>query len=257
RSAGVPLGELAEVVLGIKTGDDSRFIVEGDRPPGESYVRCVRGREVAPWQSSGPGAWLRYDPEEMRAVHGARPRRRESFERPEKLLVRETSGTRLIAAFDDKGRFPLDTLHCVLVKEGSAASLWYLLAILNSGPASFYYGLHHPGPHVKASELRALPVPPPAPCSQRERELSLQMIEWIEMCELDCSDGVSAESTAARERLKRHGEETRDDVALRTALLEELARLLTRSTEPEVRDRGSAVLDEVVAAAYGMAGDES
>ncbi len=157
-----PLSDFLELSLGVKTGDDGRFV--SPRRRGRSARRCVRGRDVGPF-SITDRCYIDYRPERLRAVHGARPRRPESFLRPMKLLLRETSGARLIAAVDTEARIPLDTLHALYPRaEGpNGRSLHGWCALLNSAPLCRWYALHHPGPHVKAGEVRRLPVPPPRP----------------------------------------------------------------------------------------------
>ena len=155
------LDEFLALSLGVKTGDDGRFVAPLPRAEGR-WLPCLRGRNVRRFRIEA-GGFLDYRPAVLRAVHGARPRREADLRRPSKILLRETSGRRLVAAVDTEGRIPLDTLHALWPRPDRrpGRSLWAWAALLNSGPVGRWYGLHHPGPHVKAGEVRALPVPPP------------------------------------------------------------------------------------------------
>ncbi|MDF1564500.1 MAG: N-6 DNA methylase [Deltaproteobacteria bacterium] len=166
RAHGVPLGELASFSLGVKTGNDARFLAPSaaELPPGEGgrrrLVRALRGRDVQRFRIVGEQV-LDYRPELLRTLHGARPRQPEELQRPVKVLVRETSGKRLIAALDDRGRVPLDTLHALWPAEVGRCSNHFLLGVLSARPVEWFYAQHHPGSHVKLGELRELPVPSP------------------------------------------------------------------------------------------------
>ncbi len=251
-AAGVPMGELANLSLGIKTGNDKRFVMEGRSPPGVHWVPCVQGRHVRPWKVSGSNTWLDYRPEAFRSVHGARPRRRESFDRPAKLLLRETSGSRLIAAMDHDRRFPLDTLHAITSLSHSPVSLWYLLAFLNAYPTSFWYGLHHPGPHVKASEVRALPIPlPPSVSKEASNQAMNDAMTWIEGTTPSCSAKTEREPTTDTSDVLKGPASCRQPNAL-APLLEMLAQLLSRESRDQVCRAAQDLLDDTVALAYGV-----
>ena len=249
-AAGVPLGTLCTQSLGVKTADDARFVAE--KRGRVHRAPCVRGRTVSRYRVQ-PAGWLDYRPEVLRTVHGARPRKRESFERPLKVLLRETAGGRLIAAMDTAGHIPLDTVHVLHEAEGPggpACSPWYLLAVLNAAPTSAWYGLHHPGSHVKLGEVRALPVPAPFPVTPDPGALA---------------DAVSAAACFLAEAGRADREGRGDPGApipaaclapsARHGLLDVLARW--RTAHPGEGPRAAAwerLVDAVVAAGYGLEG---
>lgn len=245
----VPLGELATLSLGVKTGDDGRFLSQARASA--SFVPCVRGRSLARYRARRDG-FLDYRPEVLRTVHGARPRRIESFDRPLKILLRETSGARLVAAMDTARLVPLDTVHAIFPHEGDAppaCSLWYLLAILCAAPTSYWYGQHHPGAHVKAAEVRALPVPPPHPPSASSASLpspaDLAAAVAGAVLFLARGDPAAAPPTSCLAAPVRH------------VLLDLLARELSREG-PDDAHRAAAValVDAIVAHAYGVTAAE-
>jgi hypothetical protein len=247
--AGVPLGTLCAMSLGVKTGDDARFVAE--RRGGTHQAPCVRGRTVSRYRVRRAG-WLDYRPEVLRTVHGARPRRRESFERPLKLLLRETAGGRLVAAMDTAGHVPLDTVHVLHASAPPACSLWYLLAVLDAAPTGAWYGLHHPGSHVKLGEVRALPVPAPFPVAPDPVAVADAVSAAASF--LAEAGHAEADARAAPDPAAPIPEACLAPAA-RHALLDVLARWRTAS--PGEGPRAAAwerLVDAVVAAGYGLEG---
>lgn len=224
---------------------------------------CLRGRNVTSFRIDWGGEWLDYRPEVLRDIHGARPRRREHFDRPEKLVLRETSGPHLVAAYDLGRFFPLDTLHVIYPHDETAVSLWYLLAVLNSRAASFWYGLHHPGPHVKAGEVRALPIPWPTPSHDGALESAIADAKgWITEAATLCSSNAERRSRSGRARSSEplcspHEElpmvpQSCCDESARTGVLEMLARAMTEDGQPSREAATWYLLDEISAVAYGI-----
>jgi len=180
QKTGLPLGDFVDFSLGVKTGADPLFVRE--RPPPQTQARqrlkdrraraapsdgeaaknwlpCLSGREVSAYRIESRGRELDYRPARLREQKGGRPREASQILSPRKVLLRETSGKRVIAALDDKGRIPLDTLHLASPGAQSRLTSFALLALFNSAPLSFFYAQAHPGPHVKLGEMRALRVP--------------------------------------------------------------------------------------------------
>ena len=92
------LGQIASFSLGIKTADNERFV--HDRKESKSDQRVLRGRDIYRYRVEFGGLWLRYIPDEIKKLHGARPRDPRSFLRREKIVLREISRQEVIAAYD-------------------------------------------------------------------------------------------------------------------------------------------------------------
>ena len=153
---GPTLGSLYDVVFGLKTGDDRKFLHrrasrhKDDRP-------LLRGEDVRRYGHTWTGEYVRYLPAKMRAHRStARPGEPARFEQP-KLLVKDTSKD-LGATFDDGTHYAKDVL-LVLPREQPAPALKALLAVLNSQALRFYYRGTFPTLHVQSKELASLPLP--------------------------------------------------------------------------------------------------
>lgn len=153
---GPTLGSLYDILFGLKTGDDARFLHRNkrrhrlDRP-------LLRGEDVHRYGHTWTGEYVRYDPAAMRAHRvTARPGEPARFERP-KLLVKDTS-KHLGATWEDGTHYVKDVL-IVLPREPHAPDLKALLAVLNSRAMRFYYRSTFPTLHVQRNELASLPLP--------------------------------------------------------------------------------------------------
>jgi len=151
----VKLGDVASFSLGIKPGRTAKFVrsrreTEDDRP-------IVRGRDIYPYLIVPGQEWIWYVPEEIKMIHGARPRDPAAFDRQEKIVLREISPGAIIAAYDQDRLFPLDTVNVVFTDE-SPYSLKYLLGLLNSTLINWWYGHQFTGLHVKLNQLTLVPI---------------------------------------------------------------------------------------------------
>jgi adenine-specific DNA-methyltransferase len=147
--------DIASFSLGIKPGRTAKFVrprreTEDDRP-------VVRGRDIHPYLIVPGKEWIWYVPEEIKKIHGARPRDPIAFDRQEKIVLREISPGTIIAAYDQDRLFPLDTVNVVFTEEGPY-SLKYLLGLLNSTLINWWYGHQFIGLHVKLNQLRLVPI---------------------------------------------------------------------------------------------------
>ncbi|MFO8071300.1 MAG: TaqI-like C-terminal specificity domain-containing protein [Polyangia bacterium] len=156
RENGAPLAERFEIRFGLKTGDDSRFLLREASHP--SCQPLLRGADIDRYRARFSGWYVRYDPKEMRAHRRtARPADPDRFERP-KLLVRDT-GEGLCAAFDEDNRYVKDAL-IVVDPEDDSERLLGLLGALNSDLLCGWYERAFPTLHVQRCELAGFPIPP-------------------------------------------------------------------------------------------------
>ena len=137
------------------------------------HKRTLNGRDFEAFGSiNWNGAFVRYKQKlayiEEYFVKGTRwsaqLRQLENYDRPEKVISRQTANT-LIATLDTDRYFPLNTVHSHFPKsEESPYSCKFLLGVLNSRLLRFYYqkkseetGKVFPQVHISA--LRKLPLP--------------------------------------------------------------------------------------------------
>jgi len=151
-----PLSTIASFSLGIKTSNNSEFVHPEKLHPVD--VPVIRGRNIERYGIQFNGEYLHYDVDLLRSRHGARPREREAFERPEKIVLQEIAGGRLICALDRTSLFCLDTANVIFLSPQSTYNLTALIALLNGRLLNFWYGTQYPGSHVKLNEIANLPI---------------------------------------------------------------------------------------------------
>ncbi|MEN0061484.1 MAG: TaqI-like C-terminal specificity domain-containing protein [Myxococcota bacterium] len=154
---GTPLGDVARFHMGVVCGDYARYVHQG--PPGPLDEPTCRGRDVSRFRIADRGEWLHYDPTDMLARKPyVAPKSREIFDVAEKIVVAGTTGRRIVAAMDERRRFPLDS--CYVVHSRPDIDLWAVLGWLASPVVGAWYAARFGAPRVKAIELAGIPLPP-------------------------------------------------------------------------------------------------
>jgi len=152
----IQLGAICKFTRGIKTSDDSRFISK--KQLNQEYRKVIRGRNITPYHYDWAGEYIWYRPDLMREKAGSLPHSKELFEVFEKIVLQRISKG-LVAAYDDKQIYSLDTsLVSVQPILDSKYSLKFLLAIINSKLANYWYHKKFPLPTVSGYELHKLPI---------------------------------------------------------------------------------------------------
>lgn len=155
-NASFALGNVFSFSLGIKTSDNERFVFS--KKKSKMDLPVLRGRDIYRFRVEKNDLWLHYDVEEIKKLHGARPRDPQSFLRPEKIILREISQQELIATYDNDQYLILDTANAILKPQDVIYSLKYILAIINSRLMNWWYGSHFQGLHVKLNQLQQIPI---------------------------------------------------------------------------------------------------
>jgi len=172
-SLSLPLGEVCVLNFGIKTGDDSKFVIrekssEHDKP-------VLRGRNIHRYSFVWDREYIRYLPDEMKKKPIARPGDRERFEAPEKIILQGRSGRDLTAAYDIDGYYTLGTTH--LIRPGRPEfPLKYILGLINSKLMTFWYGSQFITSTQSENELARLPIRDLTSLSGNDTEFPAQII---------------------------------------------------------------------------------
>jgi predicted type IV restriction endonuclease/tRNA1(Val) A37 N6-methylase TrmN6 len=131
-SNSIVLDSVGEIIGGLRTGDDKKFLK--NKFENQNDKKLLRGRNVSRYHLKWNGEYVWYKPELMKVKQAAAPKESKIFETKEKLLVRMITGGELIATFDNEGFYFLQD-NLILPKE--KYSIKYLLAILNSKLSGF------------------------------------------------------------------------------------------------------------------------
>ncbi len=168
KQAKYRLGDLCEINQGLRTGDNRKFLAASRKS--RKWKPAAGGKDVSRYEPLYASAFVLYDPKVLDA-----PRRKEIFESNEKLVVQEvrniTLSRRIVATYDDKQIFCLQSTNVINLREKAPAarSLKYLLGVLNSGVANFFFRQSFPGNnHIASNQLAEIPVPE---AGVRQREL--------------------------------------------------------------------------------------
>jgi len=125
-------------------------------PTSRRHKRVLDGRNINRYQLNWDRYFLEYD---VSRIHSCK--RTDIFEAPEKILFRRV-GDRLIATYDDKQYYALNTLVVITLRETVGISLKYILGLLNSQLLNFYYvtflkSTKRVFSEIQARQLGALP----------------------------------------------------------------------------------------------------
>lgn len=177
----VYLKDNAIFALGIVTGGNERFIIDriddargnsiGRRTPLSSYdindsnnidhkytnipdgyEVVLKGSDISRYHISVPDRFIKFDPQSFQQVADE-----DVYRQPEKLVYRFINKD-LIFAYDKDGMVSLNSCN-ILIPKLPGLDIKYILAVLNSSPASFYYKKSFNSVKVLRSHLEQIPIP--------------------------------------------------------------------------------------------------
>jgi len=201
-SLSLPLGEVCVLNFGIKTGDDSKFVIRGKSSEHDKPV--LRGRNIHRYGFVWESEYVRYLPDEMKKKPIARPGDRERFEAPEKIILQGRSGRELTAAYDTDGYYTLGTTH--LIRPGRPEfPLKYILGLINSKLMTFWYGSQFITSTQSENELARLPIRDLTSLTGNDTDVPAQIIALVQRMldlhqRLAAKGGVRDEERAQIER---------------------------------------------------------
>ena len=171
------LGSMYEVVFGLKTADDSKFlhVTKGkhkeDKP-------LLRGDDVRRYRMDWKGEYVWYVPKRMRAHRTtARPGEAARFEQP-KVLVKDT--TKDFACTYEPGKYYVKDVLIVIPKQNVPGyDLRALAGIINSKALRFFYRTTFKTLHVQNKELASLPLPRFDLTKKEDKEAHEHLVELV------------------------------------------------------------------------------
>jgi len=149
----VNLMDKYEVVGGLRTGDDKRFLRQEKEKPEDK--KLIRGRDFGRYYIQWSGEYVWYKPELMKVKQAAAPKEAKIFE-SKKIIVRMISGSEVISTIDCTGYYLLQD-NMILEKE-KEYKLEFLLSLLNSKLINFYIKKIATNIAVTQSVLNYLPI---------------------------------------------------------------------------------------------------
>jgi adenine-specific DNA-methyltransferase len=153
------LGDLCTIHQGLRTGDNEKYL--SNAQASGKWKPAAGGKEVGRYEPLTQGLYVYYETSLLDA-----PRRKEIFESPEKIIVQEIRNTtlrrRLIATYDNEQFYCLQSTNVINLREDKSKgwSIKYLLGILNSNAANFFFRQRFSGNnHIASNQLAKTPVP--------------------------------------------------------------------------------------------------
>ena len=150
------LGEISDIVFGIqdrKSANEPSYIHAENSG---NYKRVLNGKHIGQYYIQDSGLFIDYGPWLWN------PRKKEVFECPEKILVRQV-GKYPICAYDNEQFYTLNTIYNIIIKDKSFDTK-YVLAVLNSKLMQNIWKEIYPEqknvfPRLKKEQLVEIPIP--------------------------------------------------------------------------------------------------
>lgn len=145
----VTLHGRAKFALGIVTGNNKKYITN-DKADGNEMI--LKGLDLHKFRYTESGNYIEYKPEEFQQTAPT-----EYYRAPQKLLYRFICN-RLVFAYDDKQTLSLNSCN-VLIPQIDGLEMKYVLAVLNSRMAQFYFKKNFHSLKVLRSHIEKIPIP--------------------------------------------------------------------------------------------------
>ena len=168
----VHLKDNAIFALGIVTGSNKEMLRERKRKGCEVILK---GSDVFKYSFRLPKCYINYKPELCQQTAPM-----EYYRAPEKLLYRFI-GNHLVFAYDDKKTLSLNSCN-ILIPQFKDISIKYILAVLNSRIAGYYFQKRFRSVKVLRSHLELIPIP------VANKDLQLKIIAMVD----DILNGIVA-----------------------------------------------------------------
>lgn len=162
----VTLKNNAEFALGIVTGDNSKYIsIEKN----ESNEPVLKGSDIGKYKYDSPRNFILFKPENFQQVAPTK-----MYRADEKLFYKFISN-KLVFAYDNKQTLSLNSCN-ILIPNLKGLSIKYLMAVLNSSVAQFFFSKQFNSVKVLKSHIEQIPIPKVEKAIQQEIEILVDSI---------------------------------------------------------------------------------
>ncbi|MCR5558079.1 MAG: N-6 DNA methylase [Butyrivibrio sp.] len=139
----------ADFALGIVTGSNSEYI-SGEKSSDNEMV--LRGSDIFKYRYRQADSYITFKPDSFQQVAPEY-----LYRAKEKLLYRFIS-SQLVFAYDDKQTLSLNSCN-VLIPRIDGLDIKYIMAILNSGVAQFFYEKQFDSVKILRAHIESIPIP--------------------------------------------------------------------------------------------------
>lgn len=159
----VTLKSNAQFALGIVTGNNAKYLSKTKNTYNEIVLK---GTDIEKFKINKPSNYIDYRPNEFQQCAPA-----EAYRAKEKLVYKFIS-KKLVFAYDNKQILTLNSCN-ILIPQIKGLNIKYILGILNSSVAQFYYEKKFNSVKILRSHLEQIPIP----CV--EPEMQKPLIEMV------------------------------------------------------------------------------
>lgn len=256
----VRLKGAAEFALGIVTGDNDKFLIPSDKtktgadkipdhtsnagnlsntdPAHITPEPIVRGFNLYKYRLRGPFDQIRYTPEAFQQCA------KENLYRAKEKLLYRFIGKTPVFSYDDHGYLTLNSCN-ILIPHIDGLDIKYILAVLNSDIAAFYWRIGFDSVKLLKSHIETLPIPI-ASASQQQRIVSL--VDKI------LTDGQSCDIITAGEK-----QATRRDICFSAVINEKTFDEVQHGTRKHGLSSSDDVMNDIeneLSLLYGLTEDD-
>ena len=152
------LVEYSEFALGIVTGNNAALL---HTAPAEGLEPIIKGSDISKYHINSVSGYVSFQPE-----HFQQTAPEHLYRAPEKLFYRFIN-KKLIFAYDNTGLLSLNSCN-IVIPQIPGLSVKYVLAVLNSSVAQFFFEKKFHSVKVLRSHLEQIPIPMADEETQRE-----------------------------------------------------------------------------------------
>ena len=149
NSSTVTLKNKAQFVLGIVTGNNSKYVSTVKTSANEPVLK---GSDINKFRYSDPKNYIVFEPKAFQQVAST-----DLYRAKEKLVYKFISN-KLVFAYDNKQTLSLNSCN-ILIPNIDNLSFKYILAVLNSSVAQFYFSKQFNSIKVLRSHIEQIPIP--------------------------------------------------------------------------------------------------
>ncbi|MCX7998988.1 MAG: hypothetical protein N3A69_08580, partial [Leptospiraceae bacterium] len=186
----IPLSKICKFYNGIKTGNNTKFLSE--KKLNDKYKPVIRGKDFQKYSKLEPKIFVLFDPRKLWSNCDE-----SKLSIKNKIFIRQTGDT-IIATYDDKGLYPMDTVHIIYE---SQIDLKVLLGIINSKIFNKLHSILVPEKgktfaEVKIANLKKIRIPPIQKIIKKQDEIKKLVDEVLQIKKQSKIDQISIRKLA-------------------------------------------------------------
>lgn len=167
-----PLGDFCGAYFGIQTFDRTKYVSETRK--NNHYEPVIDGRNIEPYKLKPPTEFVHFIPSAIKSGGS------EIIYRQDRICIRQIGATP-VATFVPANIFTLNTIYNVYLKEKNLADLKFLLGVITSKAAKFFWKKNSSDekktfPKIKKEAILSIPIPI---INKQNKNLHDEIVKWV------------------------------------------------------------------------------